>query len=372
MLHSPKRLDEEQINHLRLARSENVGNKTFKNLLSIYKTASIAIENLADLAAAGGLKRKIVIASEQSVLDEVEKVARYGAQLIVASDPDFPPSLKRLDDAPQVITVKGNLELLHHDSIICIVGARNASTNGCAFTKKLAHELGSSQIIIASGLARGIDTYAHHGSLDTGTIAVIAGGIDHIYPKENTSLYHAIAEEGIIVAELPIGTAPHAKHFPQRNRIISGLSSAVVVVEAAENSGSLITARFAKFQDKKIFAVPGSPLDGRCLGTNDLIRKGAEICTSSDDILRFLHNRQSSNLAENDNYFDAPFKISSQELSKYRKILHINLSFSKVALEDLAAHTGIPLPILNLLIVELELAGKVERTFGNNVCRIMQ
>lgn len=371
MLNSPKKLDEEQINQLRLARSENVGNKTFKTLLSFYKTAANAIENLSDLAQAGGLKRKISIASKQSVIDEMEKVERYGANILVISDSAYPASLKRLDDAPVVITIKGNSALLSSELTVGIVGARNSSTNGCAFTKKLAHDLGKFKVTIVSGLARGIDTYAHQGSVNTGTIAVIAGGIDHIYPKDNTALYHSIAENGLIIAELPIGSAPIAKHFPQRNRIISGLSSAIIVVEAAENSGSLITARFAKFQNKKIFAVPGSPLDGRCLGTNDLIRNGAEICTSADDVMRYLNNNQVFNLAENDNHFETPAQFSPNELSKYRKILHENISFSRVSIEILAEHTNIPMTILNFLIVELELAGKLERTFGNNVNRLM-
>lgn len=367
MLNSLKKLDEEQINQLRLARSENVGNKTFKTLLSFYKTATHAIENLTDLAYAGGLKRKIKIANKLAVLEELDKVERCGARIIVANDPLYPRSLQRIADAPPIITIKGNYKLLSHDSIVAIVGARNASTNGCSFAKKLAGDLGNSNVVITSGLARGIDTYAHQGALKTGTIAVIAGGIDYIYPKENAKLYASIAEKGVIVAELPIGSAPVAKHFPQRNRIISGLSDAIVVVEAAENSGSLITARYAKFQTRKIFAVPGSPLDARCLGTNDLIRQGASICTSSEDVMRYLFNRREFNLAENDNYYDAPLRISATEMSKYRKVLHENLSFSRVSLDDLSVHTKIPIGILNLLILELELAGKVERTFGNNV-----
>src|SRR4029077_8975860 len=211
--------------------------------------------------------------------------------------PAYPPALAVIDDAPPLLSVVGDAQLLQRRAI-AVVGARNASANGRRFARDIAGELGRNGFLVVSGLARGIDATAHQGALETGTLAVVAGGIDVVYPEENRALHEAIAERGVLIAELPVGTEPQARHFPRRNRIISGYSHGVLVVEAALRSGSLITARFALEQGRDVFAVPGSPLDPRCRGANDLIRNGAILCETIDDIMRELQPRLGTTLSE--------------------------------------------------------------------------
>jgi DNA processing protein len=363
---------QERLNWLRLSRSQNVGSKTFINLIKIYGTATNALEMIKELAIRGGAKKEIIVPSLADIELEFERVTNYGASLILACDPEFPQLMLKIDDYPAAITVKGNQKLLNSESI-GIVGARNASTNGCSFAKKISSEFSSRGITVVSGLARGIDTYAHKGSDADKTIAVIAGGIDHIYPKENQALYEAISANGLVVAELPIGSAPIAKHFPQRNRIISGLSKAVVVVEAAENSGSLITANYAKLQNKKVFAVPGSPFDERCKGTNNLIKNGAGLLQSAQDVIDYLNRmpKEQSLFDIASNYNSPLSQIPTEDdLTEHRKDLLETLGFSPTSIDEIVATLGIPIPILTLLIIELELAGKVERLYGNKLVRI--
>lgn len=363
---------QEQVNWLRLSRSQNVGAKTFISIIKIYGTATNALEMIAELAIRGGAKKEIMVPSLTDIELEFEKVANYGASLILACDPDFPKLLLKTDDYPAAITVKGNPKLLNSESI-GIVGARNASTNGCSFAKKIAADFSAKGITVVSGLARGIDTYAHKGSDVDKTVAVIAGGIDHIYPKENQALYEEISAGGLVVAELPIGSAPIAKHFPQRNRIISGLSKAVVVVEAAESSGSLITANYAKLQNRKVFAVPGSPFDERCKGTNNLIKNGAGLLQSAQDVIDYLNGipKEQSLFDVASNYNSPLSQIPDEDdLKEYRKDLLETLGFSPTSIDEIFSTLGIPIPILTLLIVELELAGKVERLYGNKLVRV--
>ncbi len=364
---------QERLNWLRLCRSQNVGAKTFINLIKIYNTATYALENIGELAARGGLGKEILVPTKEDIEAEFEKVEKYGAELIMSCDLAYSKLLLGTEDYPAVITVKGNKELLNSKAV-GIVGARNASINGCNFAKKMASEFSAKEITVVSGLAKGIDTFAHRGSDPKLTVAVIAGGIDHIYPKENQRLYDTIASEGLIVAELPIGSAPLAKHFPQRNRIISGLSQVVVVVEAAENSGSLITASYAKLQGRKVFAVPGSPLDERCIGTNNLIKKGAVLFQSSGDVIEYLDSMPKNLSLFSDvssNYNSPSSKIPDvDDLKEYRDNLIEALGFSPTSIDEIVSILGIPMPILTLLIIELELAGKIERLFGNKLVRI--
>ncbi len=366
---------QERISWLRLCRSQNVGAKTFISLVNIYGSATEALEHIRVLASKGGAQREIVVPSTSEVEAEFEKVEKYGASIVMSCDAGYSKMLLATADCPAVITVKGNKDLLNTNAV-GIVGARNASINGCNFAKRIAIEFCERNLCIVSGLAKGIDTAAHKGAKSKQNIAVIAGGIDHIYPKENQKLYEAIAEEGLIIAELPIGSAPVAKHFPQRNRIISGLSQAIVVVEAAENSGSLITAKYAQLQGRKVFAVPGSPLDERCAGTNGLIKKGSVLMQSARDVLEYLENMPKNLTLFSDvaNDFGHPsIKIPDEVLlDEFRKNVVESLSYSPTSLDDIISTLGIPMPILNLLIVELELAGKVERLFGNKIVRIDQ
>lgn len=276
--------DAERFHRLRLLRSENVGPTTFRMLLRRFGTAGKALEALPDLARKGGLARPIRLCSEDDARADLERAAEIGALFVAPGEAGYPPLLAEIDDAPPLLCVRGDLDLARRE-IIAIVGARNASASGRKFARTLATELSGNTFVIASGLARGIDTAAHEASLGHGTIAVLAGGIDIFYPPENERLQREIGERGLLVTEMGPGTSPRAELFPRRNRIIAGVSRAVIVVEAALRSGSLITARLANEQGRDVFAVPGSPLDPRCEGSNKLIKEGAALLTSSRDVL---------------------------------------------------------------------------------------
>lgn len=286
MLHG--RVDErERRDRLRLIRSESVGPVTWRRLVDRFGSAGRAIAALPDLARRGGRTAPLMIPSADDVDRELAELARLGARLLVLGDADYPPALAAIEDAPPTLAVRGNVELLARRSL-AIVGSRNASISGRRLAETLAADLGRAGLVVVSGMARGIDAAAHRGALPTGTVAVVAGGIDVVYPPENASLYEAIAMAGAVVAESPPGVQPLARHFPRRNRIIAGLSAGVLVVEAALHSGSLITARLALEQNRDVFAVPGSPLDPRSRGGNDLIRQGGVLTESADDVLSTL------------------------------------------------------------------------------------
>ena len=274
----------ERADWLRLIRSENVGPVTFFHLVRHYGSARAALDALPDLARRGG-KRAIRICPAANAEREIQALTEIGARLVAHGEPDYPRSLGAIEDAPPLIALLGNPDLLQRP-MVAIVGARNASANGRRLAAALAGDLGAAGFSVVSGLARGIDTAAHTGSLKTGTIAVIAGGIDVVYPTENQDLHRDIASSGVLIAESAVGTKPVARHFPRRNRLISGLSIGVVVVEAAMRSGSLITARMALEQGREVFAVPGSPLDPRARGANNLIRQGATLTETADDVLQ--------------------------------------------------------------------------------------
>ena len=264
-----------------------MGPRTFNRLLERFGGAGAALAALPDMARRGGLRRAISICSKADAEREMAAAERVGARLIATIEPAYPRCLAALEDAPPLLSVIGNPSILGKP-MVAMVGARNASLNGRSFARKLAGDLGRAGMVVVSGLARGIDTSAHQGALASGTVAVLAGGADVIYPPENDGLWREIAEAGAVVSEMPPGTQPQASFFPRRNRIISGLSLGVVVVEANAKSGSLITARFAADQGREVFAVPGSPLDPRAAGPNDLIRHGATLTESAEDVLGVL------------------------------------------------------------------------------------
>jgi len=285
---SPGRLSDEQlVDWLRLIRSENIGPRTFRQLINRFGGAGAALDALPSLAARSLRGRRIRIATREEALREIEAARALGVRFVTTGDPDYPPLLREISDAPPLIALRGASWTAQRDGV-AIVGSRNASAAGLAFAERLARSLALESYAIVSGLARGIDAVAHRAALETGTIAVLAGGHARPYPSEHARLAEEIAERGLIVSEMPIEWEPRGRDFPRRNRIISGLSRATIVVEAARRSGSLITARFANEQGREVFAVPGSPLDPRAEGVNDLIRQGATLCARPEDVISVL------------------------------------------------------------------------------------
>lgn len=373
MPRAPRALsDAEKLEWIRLARSEGVGPVTFFHLLRFYGGAAKALAALPELARRSGRKAPIRLGTEKDAERELSAVRRAGAQLLAWLEPSYPVPLAAIEDAPPLMTVRGDVSLLSKRNI-AMVGARNASANGRALAERIARDLGKEAFVVASGLARGIDAAAHRGALESGTVAVLAGGVDICYPPEHKALYDAIAAAGALVAELPPGTEPLARHFPRRNRVISGLSEGVVVVEAALRSGSLITARLAGEQGREVFAVPGSPLDPRCHGSNNLIRQGAALTESAEDVLRGLGGRRiapapAAALAEPDL---APLPPPAEaDTDKARVLLIEHLSPSPTAVDELVRQTELPPALVASALLELELAGRIERHPGNRVARL--
>jgi DNA processing protein len=369
MTTAPFLVPTERLAWLRLARSENVGPITFHQLVARFGTATAALEALPEIVRRGGRAKPLAIASISEAEREMEAVERLGARLIARSEPDYPPALAAIDDAPPLLTVLGHVELTARRGV-AIVGARNASANGRRFAHDMGADLGTAGLLVISGLARGIDAAAHQGSLATGTLAVLAGGIDAVYPEENRSLHEAIAERGLLVAEMPIGIVPQARHFPRRNRIISGIALGVLVVEAAERSGSLITARFALEQGREVFAVPGSPLDPRSKGTNRLIRDGATLVESAEDILSELGSQLGPPLSERRHatFFPAPAaEIGAKDLVKAREVVLGLLSPAPLAVDELLRQCQMSPAVILTIVLELELAGRVARQPGNTL-----
>jgi DNA processing protein len=279
--------DEQRVDWLRLIRSENIGPRTFRQLINRYGGARAALEALPELAAKTLRGKTIRIASRDDVMREIDAATKMGVGFVASGEPDYPALLREIPDAPPVLSIRGRVDVFARDAV-ALVGSRNASSAGLAFAERLARGLARADHVVVSGLARGIDAVAHRATLDTGTIAVLAGGQARPYPAEHATLVEEIAALGLLVSEMPLEWEPRGRDFPRRNRIISGLSRATVVVEAARRSGSLITARFANEQGREVFAVPGSPLDPRAEGTNDLLRQGATLCTRPEDVIDAL------------------------------------------------------------------------------------
>jgi DNA processing protein len=270
--------DATKLDWLRLIRSDNVGPRTFRALLNHYGDARAALAALPELARRGGASRPVVVYPPESAERELVAMRSLGVDLLAMDEAEYPQRLAMIDDAPPLLAVRGNRAVLELP-MVAIVGARNASAAGVRFTEQLARALAEAGFAIVSGLARGIDAGAHRASLASGTVAVLAGGHDQIYPPEHADLARAILAQGMLVSEMPLGWQPRARDFPRRNRLISGLAAGVVVVEAAKRSGSLITTRLALEQGREVFAVPGSPLDPRAEGSNDLLKQGAALVT---------------------------------------------------------------------------------------------
>ena len=367
--------DEEKIAWLRLIRTENVGPITFYSLLQNFGTAQKAIENLPTLSKKGGRLKDIKICEKDAAISEMEQLHTIGGDMLFSANEDYPISLSSIDDAPPVLSILGNKKLLNLPSI-GMVGARNASLNGRKFAEKMARDLGADGQMVVSGLARGIDTSAHEGSLATGTIAVVAGGIDVIYPPENTGLYNRIKFDGCIVAESPLSMEPLARHFPKRNRIISGLSSGVVVVEATLKSGSLITARMAAEQGRDVYAVPGHPFDPRASGPNKLIQDGATLVQNADDILCALTNFSATRQGlHDDGDFMSPTPPAFEDLSEkdaeeIRDIILQNISTTPVTVDEMVRNCHLTIPAVQMVLLELELAGRIQRLPGNRIVQI--
>jgi DNA processing protein len=351
---------------LRLARTESVGPVTFDHLIRRYGETAKALAALPELARRGGRMVPPKISSAAEAEREIAAGERLGARLIAACEPDFPAPLAALDPPPPLIWVRGDPSVLHR-SCVAIVGARIASAAGQRFARALAQDLGQAGQVIVSGLARGVDGAAHEGALPTGTAAVLGGGIDDIYPPEHAKLYDAIAERGCIVSESPVSHRAQAKDFPRRNRLISGLSAAVVVVEAELRSGSLITARLAGEQGREVLAVPGSPLDPRAKGTNDLIRQGAAICEGAEDVLRALAALPGLREGESDPYRALPMDGLDGEADAVRERIAELLSPTPSPRDDLIRITGAPAAVVYAALTELALAGRVELLPGGLV-----
>ncbi len=357
----------QRIAWLRLVRTDNIGPVTFRQLLNRFGSAEAAIAALPSLSQKAG--RQLQVISQAKAEDEIAGLSRYGARIVAQGEPDYPKHLNFISGAPPLITMAGG-EKLDWQRSVGIVGARTASTAGVKMTRLLASDLGAKGYVVVSGLARGIDTAAHRAALQTGTIAVLAGGFDRIYPDENIPLAHDILDNGgALLTEMPLGWEPRARDFPRRNRLVSGLSLGVVVVEAAKRSGSLITARLALEQDREVFAVPGSPLDPRAEGGNLLIQQGARLVTCADDIIEGLGNANPARQALFDPEWQPEGVLIDHEppAETDRARLLDALSTTAVEVDELIAQTGISPHAMQVLLLELDLAGQVEWSSGQLV-----
>ncbi|MDA5093835.1 DNA-processing protein DprA [Aliiroseovarius sp. KMU-50] len=368
---------EDELAWLRLLRSRRVGVSTFYKLLTEYGSAQTALEALPDVARAAGVKN-YQICPLSEVEEEIQRGKDAGARLIFYGHEPYPAQLAEIPDAPPFLWVQGDPSYLNKP-MIAVAGARNASSLGLRMARRLAKELTEANYVVVSGLARGIDTMAHEAALENGrTVAVMPGGVDLIYPSENADLAHRIAENGVLASEQPVGLSPHARHFPMRNRIISGLSQAVVVVEAAAKSGTLITARNALDQGRDVLAVPGHPFDARAAGCNMLIRDGATLVRHSDDVFDALrgafaqtHPKVSrQDAAQSQGPSPAPHVSRNlPETSKLHDLILARLGTCPLAEDQLIQELGHPAQELSAEIVSLELEGRITRAAGGLLSR---
>lgn len=356
---------------LRLSRSENVGSASFRLLLERFGSAGKALEALPELSRRGGLNRSIAIYGRDAAERDLERAEELGARFVGLNEPDYPPLLRHIDQAPPLVCLKGRTELFARPSV-AVVGTRVASALGRKFARELGLALGKAGLLVVSGLARGIDTVAHEASLETGTVAVLAGGIDIVYPPENARLYEQIAEHGVLVTEMAPGTVPRAENFPRRNRLISGISLGVLVVEAALRSGSLITARLAAEQGREVFAVPGSPLDPRCSGTNKLLREGATLVTGPGDVIDVLHELDRRAPRDLTGFVEAAAADDGRAAGRglapepapepdLRQHIETLIGSASVEVDDLIRESRAPAQAVLTVLLELELAGRLER-----------
>lgn len=396
--------EEQRLDWLQLIRCDNVGPRTFRNLINKFGGARAALDALPSLLAKQTGERAIRIASRAAIEREYAECQRRGIRLVGLGEPDYPAALRRIDAPPPLLAVRGRRDVLAKPGV-AIVGSRNASAAGLAFTERLARGLGVEGLLVVSGLARGVDAAAHRASLKHGTVGVLAGGHARPYPPEHVALIDAMAEQGAVMSEMPLEWEPRGRDFPRRNRIVSGLSLATIVVEAARRSGSLITARFAAEQGREVFAVPGSPLDPRAEGTNDLLRNGASLCTRVEDVAAAIAPLLAEPPREDDLFAEtapraptealwdetdlfgglsapertepdhemdegpAPIGYAPGPIDEAQAAARIVglLGPAPVSVDDLVRMSDVALGQLHTILLDLELAGRLERHGGNLV-----
>lgn len=365
----------ERICRIRLARSDNVGPVSFQRLIERYGSARSALQALPELANRTG--RSLKVQTEAAAEAELAAHARAGADLIVWGDPEYPSMLAAIADPPPLLSVLGSVAMLSRPAV-AIVGARNASAGGQKIAETIARDLAEHGVVVISGLARGIDAAAHRASVSQGTVAVVAGGADVVYPPENASLHRQIADQGAVIAKRPLGSEPQARHFPRRNRVIAGLAAGVVVIEAAQRSGSLITARVALDEGREVFAVPGSPLDPRSRGSNDLLRHGAVLTESAEDVLEALAGRLTRVAPPPERQRTAPplpprrlpiapLPEPAPAAEDPQAAILESLGPTPVAVDELVRRCQLSPAIVSTVLLELELAGRLERHPGQRV-----
>lgn len=365
--------DEEKVDWLCLIRSDHVGPQTFYTLLRHFGSAANALEVLPDLRRQGGVSTDLKTFTRENAYKELETHHKNGADIITPLDADYPLTLQALADKPPVLSIIGQRSVLKA-KMVSIVGARNASLNGKKFAHHLSQGLVESGYVVVSGLARGIDASAHQGALaaqtpgSPKTLAFVAGGLGTVYPLENKALFEKIPEEGAILSEAPWGTAPQAHYFPRRNRLVSGISKGVVIIEAAQKSGSLITARYALDQGRELMVVPGSPQDPRCKGSNALLKEGAAMVQSLQDILEVLAEPSIEVVQEAPAAFELPPpRVDESELGSARDQVIENLGITPTTLDELIRVCNFSSSTILRIILELELAGRLQRLPGNRV-----
>ena len=345
---------------MRLLRTPGIGPIAFRQLIMRFGTPAAALAAVPDLARRGGGKVPAIRASDEAER-EIARVEKIGARFLVLGQGLYPKLLAEMEDAPPLLTAKGNLNFLDRQAV-AIVGARNASAAACRFARGLAHDLGQQDLVVVSGLARGIDSAAHDGALESGTIGVVAGGIDIFYPPENEQRQQALYERGLVIAEMPPGTEPRARHFPYRNRIIAGMCSGTVVVEAAPRSGSLITARLAAEAGREVMAVPGSPLDPRAQGCNQLIRDGATLVQTAADVIEAVRPFESGVRSA-----PAPYVPAEMNGGDALGLVEQLLGPSPAPVDEIIRLSGAPSGAVQMALLELDLAGRLDRHAGNRV-----
>lgn len=368
----PRLSDRQRLNWLRLIRTPNVGPASFRDLVNRFGSAETAIEMLPELMISGGARRIARIPSMAEAEAEMEEARRHGARFVCIGEPDYPPLLRRMDNPPPLLAMKGTGDVFALPAV-AIVGARNASLAGIKMARMLAAELGRDGHCVVSGLARGIDTAAHQGSLATGTVGVLAGGLDRPYPPENIGLIDEItANGGAIVSEMPFGWEPRAQDFPRRNRIVAGMTLGLVVVEAAKRSGSLISARLAGEMGRLVFAVPGSPLDPRAAGANGLLKDGAILVTEAGDISAALAPLTGVPLPLPPAFQEPPdFSTTAPPGDDDRYLVLEALGPVPVGIDDIIRHTGLHPAQVFMILLELDLAGRLERHSGGAVSLVL-
>ena len=360
----------ELISRIRLIRTPTIGPITSRQLISRYGNAKQALEAIPELSSRGG--RKIQPASAASAQREYEKLTQIGGYFIAYGSDSYPEHLKRFDDSLFILSCLGHMHLLKKPSL-SIIGARNASLNSCKYAERISRELGEQGYVVISGMARGIDRSAHQGALISGTIAVLGNGIDIPYPSQNRDIYQTIKQSGLILSEMPFGQNPAARFFPQRNRIIAALSDGCLVIEAAFKSGSLITASQAADRNVPVMAIPGSPLDPRAQGCNQLISDGAYLVQSVSEIISILSSpiiKSQDNLYQSDMLNDAS-DYPEVKTEKARNCIMENISHTPIDIDELLNWCHVSAQEISAAILELELAGLIQRHYGNRISQIL-